>query len=91
MDSDEPVIEQITHVPDKIWRVWAVSLGMAVILGRLLFIQEQHTTVLSDVVDVVQSLKTELESVETQTRTYQEGAREAMSDLRDRILRLEDQ
>jgi len=89
MESDEPLGEQISQVPDKVWRVWAVSLGMALILGRLLYIQEQHTVELAVFSSESQATKTELESLKTQTQTYQQGARDQFADIRQRLSRLE--
>ena len=90
MASDEPLVEDLSHVSGQVWRVWAVSLGFAFILGRLYFVQETHQTSLANLLEASQILKTELESVKTQTQTYQEGAAEARSTLRDRVNRLED-
>ena len=74
MESDEPLGKQIIDVSDKMFRFWAVTIGLALIMGRLLYIQENHTVVLDNLVEASQDLKTELESLKTQTRTYQQGA-----------------
>lgn len=85
MEVDEPIGEQIAHMPDKVWRVWAVTIGFSLILGRFFYVQETHTHTLSDVVQAAQLLKTELESVKTQTQTYQEAARERMSRIESQL------
>lgn len=89
MASDETIGEQLTHTPDKVWRVIAVMCGMFFILGRLYYVQEQHNIVLSELVDSVQTLNVELksglESLETQTQTYQEGARQRFESIEERL------
>jgi hypothetical protein len=62
---------------------------MFFILGRLYYVQEQHNIVLSELVDSVQTLNVELksglESLETQTQTYQEGARQRFESIEERL------
>lgn len=85
MASDEPIGEVLTHVEDKVWRIWAVSLGLAFILGRLFFIQESHELALINLVESTQNLKTEIETLKIQTQTYQNSAREQASRILDRL------
>ena len=84
MVSDETLGKKLSDLPDKVWRIWAVSIGMAFILGRLLYIQESHQVILSDLVDSAQILKTELESLKTQTETYQNAAQNRMDRIETR-------
>ena len=84
MVSDETLGKKLSDLPDKVWRIWAVSIGMAFILGRLLYIQESHQVILSDLVESAQILKTELESLKTQTETYQNAAQNRMDRIETR-------
>ena len=84
MVSDETLGKKLSDLPDKVWRIWAVSIGMAFILGRLLYIQESHQVILADLVDSAQILKTELESLKTQTETYQNAAQNRMDRIETR-------
>ena len=85
MVSDETLGKKLSDLPDKIWRVWAVTIGMAFILGRLLYIQESHQVILSDLVESAQILKTELESLKTQTQTYQDADTRRIDRLEQRV------
>jgi hypothetical protein len=90
MASDEPIGEVLTHVEDKVWRIWAVSLGLAFILGRFYYVQEAHTAILSEIQEDLQNQKSGLGSQQIQTETYQRGATDALNTLRERVSRLED-